>query len=179
MTRGRICLSNSLLLTSPQRRPMPPPPHPPPTFFQLVHLFSSVSFQASPGKSQCSDMSAPAPSAGAAAAAAPKPDAKQEDISGRVKVKKWNAVSFWAYDIENDTCAICHNALMVPCIKCEAEPSNASDCTPAWGQCSHSYHFHCITRWLKTRSSCPLGNPLTSAVLSASRLSSHKHTIHR
>jgi hypothetical protein len=80
-----------------------------------------------------------------------------------VKVKKWNAVAFWAYgtlpgfsslfsvslccrldvsarlpsphlflisvslflfntkhsfaslDIENDTCAICHNALMVPC----------------------------------------------------------------
>lgn len=30
----------------------------------------------------------------------------------------------------------------------------------AWGQCGHSYHFHCITRWLRTRSTCPLGNRL-------------------
>jgi len=73
-----------------------------------------------------------------------------------IKVKKWNAVAFWAYDIENDVCAICHNQLMVPCITCEAEPHHSEECTVAWGQCGHSYHFHCITRWLKTRSTCPL-----------------------
>jgi len=78
-------------------------------------------------------------------------------------------------DIENDTCAICHvswscafvgsyelgwqkqNQLMVPCITCEAEPHHAEECSVAWGQCGHSYHFHCITRWLRTRSTCPLG----------------------
>jgi RING-box protein 1 len=74
----------------------------------------------------------------------------------RIRVKKWSAVAFWSYDIENDTCAICHNQLMVPCISCEAEPNHASECTVAWGHCSHQYHFHCITRWLKTRSTCPL-----------------------
>ena len=67
-----------------------------------------------------------------------------------------NAVAFWSYDIENDTCAICHNQLMLPCIVCEAEPHHAEDCSVAWGVCGHSYHFHCITRWLKTRSTCPL-----------------------
>lgn len=79
------------------------------------------------------------------------------EVSGkRVRVKKWNAVAFWSYDIENDTCAICHNQLMVPCITCEAEPHHAEECSVAWGQCGHSYHFHCITRWLRTRSTCPL-----------------------
>ncbi len=24
----------------------------------------------------------------------------------RVRVKKWNAVAYWSYDIENDTCAM-------------------------------------------------------------------------
>lgn len=90
-----------------------------------------------------------------------KPGAKKGKKKGgpkmkRVKVRKWNAVAFWSYDIENDTCAICHNALMVPCITCEAEPHNAEECSVAWGQCGHSYHFHCITRWLRTRSTCPL-----------------------
>jgi len=83
-------------------------------------------------------------------------EGSNEPIGKRVRVKKWNAVAFWSYDIENDTCSICHNQLMVPCITCEAEPHSAEECSVAWGQCSHSYHFHCITRWLKTRSTCPL-----------------------
>lgn len=45
---------------------------------------------------------------------------------------------------------------MVPCIQCEAEPSQLTDCSAAWGVCGHSYHFHCITKWLRTRSTCPL-----------------------
>ena len=35
-------------------------------------------------------------------------------------------------------------------------PSN--ECVVAWGQCSHAFHNHCISRWLKTRKVCPLDN---------------------
>lgn len=35
-----------------------------------------------------------------------------ETKSQRIKVKKWNAVAFWSYDIENDTCAM-YAALLI------------------------------------------------------------------
>ena len=32
------------------------------------------------------------------------------------------------------------------------------DCPVAWGTCNHTFHYHCITKWLKTRPVCPLDN---------------------
>eukprot|EP00466_Bigelowiella_natans_P012178 jgi/Bigna1/92215/estExt_fgenesh1_pm.C_70013 len=74
----------------------------------------------------------------------------------RVELKKWNAVAMWTWDIEVNVCAICRNLLMELCIECQANQSQSADCTIAWGVCQHAFHFHCIERWLKTRSVCPL-----------------------
>lgn len=59
-----------------------------------------------------------------------------------------------------ETCAICRNHLMEPCIDCQPNTMSQSnnECITAWGACNHAFHMHCINRWLKTRNVCPLDN---------------------
>lgn len=78
----------------------------------------------------------------------------------KFEVRKWTAVAFWSWDIVVETCAICRNHLMEPCIECQPNSMNnsATECKAAWGSCNHAFHMHCISRWLKTRNVCPLDN---------------------
>ena len=83
-----------------------------------------------------------------------------ESVTKKFEIKKWCAVAVWSWLSQFDTCAICKCHLMEPCIDCMANSNTATTkgCDVAWGSCNHPYHFHCISRWLKQRSVCPLCN---------------------
>ena len=63
-------------------------------------------------------------------------------------------VTLYSYDQESDICSICKSPLTYPCTECF---NNKRDkCNIALGKCNHSYHYHCISKWLTTESKCPI-----------------------
>ncbi|KAJ2754615.1 RING-box protein hrt1 [Coemansia aciculifera] len=118
------------------------------------------------------DVDTPPHDSGAAAPVVPKPVSKPapkpaqsgtatgQATCPRIEIKKWNAVALWSWDMESDVCAICRNNNMELCIECQADQDAKvnNNCSIAWGICNHAFHFHCISRWLKNRNSCPLDN---------------------
>lgn len=60
------------------------------------------------------------------------------------------------YDFHITTCAVCRNKLDESCIECTA--NDIKECDVSHGYCGHTYHKHCIDRWLKHREVCPLDN---------------------
>ncbi|AOW07297.1 anaphase-promoting complex subunit 11 RING-H2 finger-domain-containing protein [Yarrowia lipolytica] len=75
----------------------------------------------------------------------------------KVKIKQWNAVSVWQWDVPNDeVCGICRVPFDGVCPVCKYP---GDDCPLIIGKCAHSFHLHCLLKWLETETSkglCPM-----------------------
>ena len=87
-----------------------------------------------------------------------------------MEIHSVNALGYWSWNVQNETCAICRNTIMECCVNCLASQErldsenptlslgNESRCPYQKGTCNHVFHQHCISRWLRTRFVCPLCN---------------------
>ncbi|KAI8623742.1 anaphase-promoting complex subunit 11 [Xylariaceae sp. FL1651] len=75
----------------------------------------------------------------------------------KVKIKKWNAVATWRWDLpEDDVCGICQVHFDGTCPTCKYP---GDDCSLLSGKCGHNFHMHCIMEWIKQDSAkgqCPM-----------------------
>jgi RING-box protein 2 len=72
------------------------------------------------------------------------------------KLKKWNHVCLWQWDVDNDVCAICRIVILEPCLNCQTCANGPEDCSVVWGVCNHTFHNCCLGRWLVQTNRCPL-----------------------
>lgn len=47
------------------------------------------------------------------------------------------------------------------CLRCQAESKQdmrygRQDCVVVWGECNHSFHYCCMSLWVKQNNRCPL-----------------------
>uniref|UniRef100_A0ABD2X4R6 RING-type domain-containing protein n=1 Tax=Trichogramma kaykai TaxID=54128 RepID=A0ABD2X4R6_9HYME len=46
------------------------------------------------------------------------------------------------------------------CLRCQADSKKdfygKQDCVVVWGECNHSFHYCCMSLWVKQNNRCPL-----------------------
>mmetsp|Transcript_6546 Transcript_6546/g.21193 ORF Transcript_6546/g.21193 Transcript_6546/m.21193 type:complete len:88 (-) Transcript_6546:100-363(-) len=62
-----------------------------------------------------------------------------------VYIMNVHAVATWTWGIEDEDCGICRMSFDSHCPDC-VQPGD--DCVPAWGVCGHTFHMHCICKWI-------------------------------
>lgn len=70
-----------------------------------------------------------------------------------ININKWRRLCSWKWNVKDNFCGICRNQLNGCCDTCKVP---GDECPLAWGQCLHIYHLHCIEKWMKMQTMCPL-----------------------
>lgn len=77
-------------------------------------------------------------------------------IMAKIVLEDWTPVLGWCYNTFADECAICRDNLLNECSECAGNSVDNKNCVVVKGNCGHCFHNHCISRWLASKSSCPL-----------------------
>ena len=69
-------------------------------------------------------------------------------------IKKINMFSSWVHNLPTNTdCTICRCNLNTPSLYSTEKKTQTEIIT---GKCQHSYHYECITPWVKNNNYCPI-----------------------
>ena len=76
----------------------------------------------------------------------------------KVNIQQYHAIATWTWTTKEEVCGICRLAFDACCPDCSIP---GDSCPPVWGKCNHSFHMHCIVKWLESaqqnaRQQCPL-----------------------
>jgi anaphase-promoting complex subunit 11 len=75
----------------------------------------------------------------------------------KVTIQQWDAVATWRWDVADDeVCGICRVQFDGTCPTCKYP---GDDCPLINGTCNHSFHMHCVVKWLEVETSrglCPM-----------------------
>ncbi|KAH0785390.1 putative ring-box protein [Histomonas meleagridis] len=85
-----------------------------------------------------------------------KPPPKKTEVKEpRYTMLRFNPVYLSRNKNDNDLCSICRSLIAGPCAQCEADDV-LEPCPPEIGACGHSYHMHCIRKWIASNPNCPI-----------------------
>merc|ERR1712107_347637 len=75
------------------------------------------------------------------------------ELKMKIVYKAYNPVAIWQWEVDEVDCIICHMPFDASCPDCKMPGAN---CAPAWGQCGHYFHAHCIEKWSAEHRQCPM-----------------------
>ena len=93
------------------------------------------------------------------------PEQKDENISENqdsletisFSIYKFSPTYVKTWDGPQTDCQICRESLIQPCIICISQ-NKKEPCMHEEGRCGHSFHKHCIDRWIANSPVCPICN---------------------
>ncbi|OMJ24207.1 Anaphase-promoting complex subunit 11 [Smittium culicis] len=75
----------------------------------------------------------------------------------KIRINKLSATAFWNWDVKSkDICGICRLEYESSCPECLYP---GTSCPIQSGSCGHTFHDHCINKWLTSENStniCPM-----------------------
>ena len=81
------------------------------------------------------------------------------DVKKPIELTSWSPFATWKFKTTYSDCPICKVKLEQTCTQCESTHVKGDlICDVSQGKCGHSFHKHCIDKWISQSSVCPICN---------------------